>query len=377
MASTKRGNDVGDVIRGASMNYVLGLRPGTDADSFVSYYPPLPMREGVPLSYGGFALSLSMNAALQTVEDAAYFHPYSVLGNYLGPTTGNVDLELKVTRLRDTRTFKTRQVTAFQTIKGAKRACMTLTLDCVRRSAGSADDKDGGRDKELPDVVSLDVQPDPHPEHHSNLKMLHDQLDEDVKMGLLPAKPRKLHAMLFGEATHCIDLKHPRHGFNYQTIEGFFPKAKTTQDHLSIPQRVVMDWFHAKEPPEAKKSTKPHSEGMLLPPTLQTASACFLLFAMDAFLPITPLVLSRTALPKAQAHALDFSLRFHMDEELDAQGSWFYREIKTLTAKGHRSFNTARVWQERGDGSLALAATMSQSCLLRPLPPPAKPSSKM
>ena len=101
-------------------------------NTFESLALPERMGNTVSIAFGGCALSMVVSAAFQTVETPSRGRMalYSAVGHFVGPALTDRTVFLRVTVLRDTRTFATRQVIAFQKQDdGRERACISAQLD--------------------------------------------------------------------------------------------------------------------------------------------------------------------------------------------------------------------------------------------------------
>lgn len=119
---------------------MLALNPlGQDADGsrrFQSSQPPNPLY--ADMAFGGSTLAQAIHAAYQTIESTklSNLRLYFMLGHFYGATRNSVPLDLKVTALRDTRGFATRQVTISQptAAKGDIRTRSIIIVDFIAKA---------------------------------------------------------------------------------------------------------------------------------------------------------------------------------------------------------------------------------------------------
>ena len=307
------------------------------------------------ITYGGSLLALCINAAYQTVTIKNDKMPaiYSVMGHYLGGGRVGSPVRLKVTLLRDTRTFATRLILMSQTIDGVDRICLSCTVDFIYQSP-------------TPQQISTYWRaPSREVTHHSKLLEAEKHLEQDVKEGSISQKAADAWRRWFGHRFTRLVLKPTPEGIAYYKWNGMVQRRKTGQEPLHVTERRDFDWF---KPREALQYSAQAQNGALLPPTALAATAAFVAYELDAYLPALPLFFqTHTLADTASSSALDFALRFHQPNlNPDA---WFLREFTSDVSADERSYAQAHLWQEESDGSLSLIATMSQACILRGKPP--------
>ena len=130
-------------MRATSLSDQLALRRLDSAttnkpeiDYFVSTHHPAG--NAASIAYGGSTIGVAIHAACQSVwsnatSPSSDFKLYSVAGYFLGPAKIDRPLACEVSRVRESRTFKTRRVMVMQTYDdGSVRECLTLTADFMK-----------------------------------------------------------------------------------------------------------------------------------------------------------------------------------------------------------------------------------------------------
>lgn len=293
----------------------------TGLDEFVSVKTPVRLGNLLPIAYGGCAIALAVNAAVQTVKPSFYL--YSVLGNFLGPASTEVKVTCKVIIVRDTRTFATRRVEVTQTLKGATRLCAVLTADFQLKE---------------PTMYEYSAPPSLQYSQPDDCPSIDKNREELAARGYPGTLPTVLND--YFESRFCPE------GVWGQNLGGASKAAPTNQDHLPITSKASGDWFRA--------------QGSL-PTTAEQLAA--LAFMMDGGLSFTPLVHDHKFLEDAGAcSTLDFALRVFV-HDIDLTG-WHLRERTTSSGGAARTFSDGKLWDQKG----RMVASMSQQSILRPPP---------
>lgn len=94
---------------------------------------------------------------------------YSIQGNYLGPTASDRPVKIRITSLRQTRTFITRLVLLSQDFDGKQRSCLSCIVDFYV-SSGST-------------MLKYSTPPSHQVTHHSKLQEISEHLESLVKKG--------------------------------------------------------------------------------------------------------------------------------------------------------------------------------------------------
>ncbi|KAF7507671.1 hypothetical protein GJ744_010224 [Endocarpon pusillum] len=323
----------------------------TNKNTFESLALPERMGTEARLAFGGCALSMTVSAAFQTVETLSRGRMalYSALGHFLGPALIDRAVFLKVTALRDTRTFATRQVIAFQKQDdGRERACLSAQLDFIVSPTD---------DQSIHSFLQYSVS-SPQTVSPEVLRSYSEALRDRVMDGALHPNVEKAYTANFRLFETLFEYKMPPDAPLSENVMGIDKTRKTSQDHLPLTSKRHLDYFRIRQNTSSTFSP-------LDPDALPISSACLhfaaLAFALDAAIAFIPLSLSHNFLPDVAAcSSLDFALRFHIDV-MDA-GRWHLREIRTLVGDYGRTYNESRLWNEKG----RLVATMSQQDILRP-----------
>ena len=323
---------------------------GAGHDTFESLARPERMGNTANIGYGGCVLSMVVSAAFQTVETPSRGRMalYSALGHFLGPALTDRTVVLRVTSLRDTRTFATRQIIATQKQDdGSERACLSAQLDFIISPT---------EDSDVHSFLRYSIPP-PQTLVHPNLPLFHQQIKDRVKIGDLDPDVEKVYSTNFKLFDRFFDLKAPPTSPHSENVMGIEKTRKTSQDHLPLTSKTTRDCFRLKSPlPDLSLPSSPYLP--ISPNCLHFASFAF---AVDAIISFIPLTLSHHFLDDVAAcSSLDFALRFHTDV-LDL-GKWHLREMRTIAGDYGRTFNEARIWNDEG----GLVATMNQQGILRP-----------
>jgi len=272
-------------------------------------------------------MSVAVTAAVKTVNSS--FHPYSILGHFLGPTRTDLKLKCRVRRLRDTRTFVTRQVEAFQTLKtGENRLCLALTVDFQI-------DEPSMYDYSVPPVLQYR-----HPTECPTTKKTAEYL---LEKGYITKERANEYVTMFQNMHNFFDTNFCPDGVGAQTLNGYAKSAPSTQDHLHITSRVSGDWFKVKE--SLSKDDQPGA----------------LAFWMDGGLSFLTLIHDHKYLEDVGAcSTLDFAIRIFVND-LNVN-NWHLRERISQRGSVGRTYGEARLWNNQGK----LVASMTQQCIMRP-----------
>ncbi|KAL2812997.1 acyl-CoA thioesterase II [Aspergillus granulosus] len=308
----------------------LSLSPtGTGPDTFQTQYLPERMGNAANYAYGGCALGTGVQAAYQTVTQG--YHPYSVTGSFLAPVSIDIKLECSVRRLRDTRTFATRQVEVSQgQSDGSSRLCMILLVDFHKEG-------------EKP-LLTYSVAPDRAYSSPEDSLTPQEIAKRMAQQGTITEKSAEQYNVLFGLMARFFETRQASEGIGAQNLTGMAKHQATDQDHLPLPSKTTADWLRCRTP-------------------LQQRSDQYsgLAFILDSYLSFLPLVHSKMFIHDASACAsLDFALRI-FSTEWDLT-EWNLREMKTVAGGDGRTYSETRLWNREG----RLIANMTQQSILRP-----------
>ncbi|KAH7203123.1 acyl-CoA thioesterase II [Fusarium redolens] len=299
------------------------------SDQFQSRYRPARMGNMADLAYGGCALGVGLRSACETVSPQ--FALYSVTGSFLAPVSTAFQLQCVVRRLRDTKTFATRQVEVKQEQKdGTTRLCMIILADFQKAAESSLLTYSAlpGKEYSLPDKCLSPFE--------AGEKMVHNRE--------LSEESLTLYKSLFGLMHRFFEFRQAPEGIAAHNLSGVAKHRFSDQDDLDLPQKTSADWFRSRQ--------------QLPSPNDQYAA---FIFMMDGFLSFLPLAHNKMFLDDAAAcSSLDFALRlFTVDMKLE---DWHLRELRTLCGANGRTFSESRVWDQHG----TLIASMTQQSILRP-----------
>lgn len=300
---------------------------------YVSKCFPQRMGNILPIGYGGCTTAIAVRSAYQTVD--AGFHLYSVLGSFHGPAKVDRNLKCRVTKTRQTRTFASRRVVAYQTQDdGSDRTCAEMFMDFHVAESGL-----------------YEYSTPPSPEYRSGpLDPLKTATGADVVRKLVEdkhvhKKVAGFHVKSFTMTEALWDIRLCLGGVAGQNAWGLARNLVTTQDHLPIYEKSTGEWFRAREQLDTEAE---HMSALS--------------WHLDGGLSFLPLFHDhKTLLDAGPASTLDFALRI-LRPEVKAN-SWIFREKRTIAAHGARTYSESRVWNEAGDA----VAVMTQTCICRPL----------
>ncbi|KAL2109486.1 hypothetical protein VUR80DRAFT_2366 [Thermomyces stellatus] len=288
------------------------------------------MGNAANIAYGGCAIAIAIQAAFQTVKPG--YLPYSVMGNYLGPAFIDRPLFCSVRRLRDTRTFATRQVYVSQKLDdGSTRMCMAVLADFQVREKATMYEYSAPALKKYSPVDKCIPTP---------------QLAESMAdKGLLSREQADLFNIMFGMKSRFMESRLCPEGVSGQNLGGL-AKVPTSQDRLRVTEKTSAEWTRVRHPT----------------PRLSDKFAA-LGFMMDEALSFLPLTLNGKTLYEATAcSSLDFAMRF-FTAEFDLN-QWLFREWNTVAGRDGRTYSESRIWDLQGN----MVANMTQQSILRPKP---------
>lgn len=295
-------------------------------DKFISSYSPEKMGNSADIAFGGCVLSMSLNAGVSAIP--ANFFCYSAQGYYLGPTLASDRLVFVISRVRDTKTFKTVRVDAKQVQRNVERTTFTIIMDF--------------QVKEAP-VLAYNLNPRfRHAGPESCIEYV-KELEARVAQGSLDPNLFKTWFNGFALIRRFFEIRQCEDSVARQNILGMDKKAKTTQDHLLITQKCSAHWFRA-------LTSLSHAESY--------AAVSFVTDAALAFLPAT--FRNEFLDDYGALSTLDCSLRFHTSDF--SCNDWLLHEQVTEAANDGRTYSTGRIFREDG----VLVATMTQMSILRP-----------
>lgn len=299
-------------------------------DRFVSRVNPGKMGNAADIAYGGCAIGVAIQAAYQTVGPAYLL--YTAMGNYLGPAFVDRKLLCSVRRLRDTRTFATRQVELSQELDdGSVRICMSVLADF--------------QVKEKASMLEFSAPPMRKYSPVDKCPSTVEVVSSMVEKGLLRRELAALYKTIFGMKDRFMETRLCPEGVPAQNLLGM-TKSGTDQDHLPLTSKTWADWTRLHHPT----------------PVLSDKFAA-LGFLMDEALSFLPLTLSNRPLYDAGAcSSLDFAIRF-FTSDFDLN-KWNFREMNSVAGRDGRTYSEARYWDSEGN----MIANMTQQSIMRPRP---------
>ncbi|KAE8270611.1 hypothetical protein A4X09_0g1712 [Tilletia walkeri] len=351
--------------------------PSSDSDSFLYETTSLPWSFGYGRrAFGGTTLAVCVQAAYTSLLDkmgpeaAEAYTLYSFQGSFLSPTKITDTLRIRVTPIRDSRSFVTRVVQGFQYEEnGDERNTFIATADFVRRGQPTVD---GGTFSTIP-MNPVTRSAWEAPETLMNVMDINAlrrrKYDEGVKSGNIQPDPQvdraiTLESLLWSPISKLQEQRPlPTSPVN-ESITAFDVDRRLTQDGLSVTDKTTADYLRWSENPVEILRANPEGtkrSGW----TLASLNACSLSLSLDYYLAGIALFHSKIPRHAALFVSLDFSLRFHI-ADIDAT-QWHLREAKAITGAQGRTFSEASVWAQK-DGRLV--ATISQQCYCRPTQEP-------
>jgi acyl-CoA thioesterase II len=304
-------------------------------NEYESLHPPERMGAFVTRAFGGVTSAMALYAAALTVPSG--LHIYSLQGNFLGPAFIDRKLQLSVRRIRDTRTFATRQVEASQVLDdGSRRVCLIVIADFMAQEK----------------TVALQYSEKPKrnwgtPEQGRTLQELSSQYVTEKK--ITPAL-KEVGEKSISFAIGCYEMRFcPGAPFG-DTLMGGAKHLPTNQDHLTIAEKVSADWIK----PWAKLTTEIEHV---------TALTCLCDMAMG-FIAVAH---NKESLGDYGAvSSLEFSLRFFSNKI--NLNEFHLREMAARVGAEGRSFHETRVYNKEQN----LIACMTQQAIIRPNEAPKK-----
>ncbi|SPO30259.1 uncharacterized protein UTRI_05723 [Ustilago trichophora] len=346
---------------------LVRLRATSQPDVYISCANPEKMGNPADIAYGGCVQALAVQAAFKSIEsrqELINFEIYSMLGNYLGPTSADRKVKLTVTNIRNTRSFATRFVLASQQMDdGRERSCFCATIDFVapnkidNAKAGAPFTRYGRKPR-------LQYAP---PEQ---LPSMRDIILRKVQEGKVDRDAADyLENVVFALNQKTLVSAFPPQGLHAQNAFGLDPLAESYQHNAPLTDRFSVDWVRSMQnlssPPQPPAADQlPQSDfndvGAPLSVTAASANASLLVFMMDGALSFIPLTFSKMSLLDAgAASSLDCAVRFFSVPDMN---EFHLREMQTITGNDCRTYSESFLW----DRNQNLIATMTQACVLRP-----------
>ncbi|KAH8885817.1 Thioesterase/thiol ester dehydrase-isomerase [Thozetella sp. PMI_491] len=296
------------------------IQPGT----YKSKALPDRMGNSMPIAYGGCVLGAATQAAYKTVP--ASFAIYSLVGQFLGPTSTSEKMLCVVHATRDTKSFATRRVEVKQLQPdGQTRTCLELLADFH---------------VEEPSLLTYSTPPT------RQYAGAEEQTGPIIPTSTTDKQRRDIESALqmFSMNDRFFETRPCREGVSGQNLNGFLKGQQTTQDHLPITSKTTAEWLRARHP---------------LP--LPGDKAAGVSFLMDGGLSFLPLTHNHMWFDDAGAcSSLDFALRF-LTPSIDLT-KWHIKERQTIAAGAGRTYSEGRLWDADG----TMVATMTQQSILRP-----------
>jgi acyl-CoA thioesterase II len=305
-------------------------------DYYVTLFNPDKMGNTANIAYGGCTLAAGVNAAYETVSPE--YHCFSIMGNYLGPALTDRKLYCKIRRIRDTKTFASRQVEISQVQDDeSHRTCVILFAEFQRQEPAI--------------LLSYSAPPSRQYSLVKGSPTKAENIDALVKAGKVPEQMVKVFNKVFGLMERFWEGRPVPEAIMSQNLYGMAKHLPTTQDHLPLTSKTSAEWVRSKS-----KLVK------------EADQVSALSFYMDGALSFIPLSHSHMFLQDAGAcSSLDFALRI-FSNKVDLN-EWHLKEMKTHNGAEGRTYSEGLLWDEKGN----MIASMTQQSVMRP---PAKKSPK-
>ncbi|KAK0562812.1 hypothetical protein OC861_005124 [Tilletia horrida] len=323
-------------------------------------------------AFGGTILAIGIQAAYSSlvykadVEVANQYALYSFQGSFLSPTQLDRPLRLRVTSVRDTRSFVTRVIQGYQYTDDKQtqiRHTFVATADFARRGQP---DVEGSAFSVQPVNPATNMPWEP-PENLPDIMAVNEQREREyhaqIKAGAAPdptvERAIKLERLMWTPISRLNELRPLPTSPVHETITAFDIRLPTSQDNLAVTQKTAADYLRWTESPHQLLSADPdrtRRSGW----TLASLNAALLGLSLDYYLAGVGLFFSKVPRSAALFVSLDFSLRFHT-ADIDAT-AWHLREVKAIAGSEGRTFSEAKMWREN-----KLVATISQQCFCRPV----------
>lgn len=274
-----------------------------------------------------------------------------MLGHFLGPALVDRPIACEVSRVRESRSFKTRRVILTQAYDdGSVRECLSMTADFMKiekevemeYSAPPAGNRGKGGE--------YFTSPKLGPENTISSQELAAEL---LANGQATEEEVKTFTSMFGLMIKFFGPRLCRDGVGGQNLGGMAKCVRTSQDHdgLGITEKTTTEWLRAQQ--------------ILI---TEAENMAALGFVMDGGLSFLPLIHSGEGKfldDVGACSTLDFSMRIFQtgDEKLEMD-KWKMKERRTIAAAGGRTYTEARLWDRKGK----MVASMTQACILRPKP---------
>jgi acyl-CoA thioesterase II len=298
-------------------------------NQYVSLFNPDKMGNTANIAYGGCTLAVGVNAAYETVSSD--YHCFSIMGNYLGPAMTDRKFYCNIRRIRDTRTFASRQVEVSQKQDdGTHRQCLILFAEFQRQEP----------------AVLLSYSAPPTTSYSSLDACLTkaENIDRLLKDGKVPQKMVDVFQKVFGLMERFWESKPVPEAILSQNLYGMAKHLSTTQDHLPLTSKTSAEWARSK----SKLATEADQISALA-------------FYMDGALSFIPLSHSHMFLQDAGAcSSLDFALRIFSNQV--NLNEWHIKEMKTHNAAEGRTYSEGQLWDQKGN----MIASMTQQSVMRP-----------
>jgi acyl-CoA thioesterase II len=311
---------------------LLSVRALSDS-TYISNFNPRPMGNTAQIAYGGCTVGVAVTAAYASVPSG--FHAYSFVGNFLGPALIDRPLRCEVRKLRETRTFQTRQVLVTQDMDGGKgsRSCLNLVADFQAPEPKS--------------VMTFSAKPRRNWPSVEQARSYNHVRQQYVQEGKITEGMQKMLAKSFTLLDLFMDTRQLPGSILGDTLMGLVKGVKLEQDGLPVADKTSADWVRI---PHKLGTEKEH-----------VAAMAFVLDGAMSFLPLTHD--GQFFGDIGACSSLDFALRLFTNG-LDFN-QWHLRELAAVTAGNGRSYNEARVFDEQGN----LVAIMNQQGIIRPKRP--------
>jgi acyl-CoA thioesterase len=355
----------------ASLAEQLGVKKSSppsnakpDCEYFTSTTNPARMGNAMGIAYGGCTIGVAIHAACHSAfpnPNAVHsdFKLYSVLGNFLGPTLVDRPILCEVSRVRESRTFKTRRVVVSQKLdNGSVRECLALNADFMKLEEHVLAEYSAAPVGRTDDGGSL-IKAGPVHDGTVSWASLGEEL---LAKGLATEEEIEKLRNMFVMAGKYGESRLVRNTQGGQNMNGMAKGVRTKEDlaGVNIPDKLTSEWTRVAQP---------------LP--TEAVNLAALGFNMDGGLSFLPLIHGGEGQfvdDVGPCSSLDFAMRiFYPGDQSFNMQRWHLKERKAIEASGARTYAESRLWDDEGN----LNAIMTQACILRPRPGQGRKAGKL
>lgn len=284
-------------------------------------------------------------AAHQTIPANSNLRIYSLQGNFLSSVSGDRPVQIQVTPLRDTKSFSTRFVMLSQEVDGKVKNCASAIADFY-----NAGDKTTLVYSSKPMRSSVT--------HHSKLEPTNQLIEKQVQEGIVHRKLSEMYIKSYSPFRFYTTTIPTPESATYHNLQGWNFKRPIGQEDLALTERTIYDWIKPNFNLQEITTSSSRRNSAL--------STSWLCYALDSMVAHSPLVLSQRFVQHvSDLSSLDFSIRFHDNNEGSDLSEYLLRQVNTVVGNHEKQFSQGQIFNEGEDGELSLVASITQTCILR------------